>query len=66
VSKRCSFYEFGEFGERESGVDAGPAAVTDERDQLVVGGTECSPWPTSAPVKPSTSTVAAPVGGGRR
>ena len=37
-------HELGELGERESDVDAGPAAVTDECDQLVIGGTECSSW----------------------
>src|SRR5439155_17914521 len=31
----------GELGERESCVDAGHSAVTDECDQLVIGGTEC-------------------------
>ena len=37
-------HELGELGERESDVDAGPSAVTDECDQLVLGGTECSSW----------------------
>jgi hypothetical protein len=37
-------HELGELGERESDVDTGPSAVTDECDQFVSGGTECSPW----------------------
>ena len=32
--------ELGEFGEGQAGVDAGSAAVADERDQLLVGGGE--------------------------
>ena len=35
-------HELGELGERESDVDSGPSAVTDECDQFVMGGTECS------------------------
>jgi hypothetical protein len=33
--------ELGQLGEGESCVDAGSAAVADERDQLVVGSPEC-------------------------
>jgi hypothetical protein len=37
-------HELGELGERESDVDAGPSAVTDECDQLLIGATKCSSW----------------------
>ncbi len=37
-------HQLGELGERESGVDAGPSAVTGECDQLVSGGTESGSW----------------------
>ncbi len=40
-------HELGELGERESCVDAGPSAVTHECDQLVIGGSERSPWVTT-------------------
>src|SRR5438477_9086712 len=36
--------EFGELGEGEARVDAGAAAVADERDQLFVGGGEGGAW----------------------
>jgi hypothetical protein len=36
--------ELGELGERESCVDAGPAAIADECDQLIIGGTKCCSW----------------------
>ena len=36
--------EFGEFGDGEAGVDAGSAAVADERDQLFVGEGERGAW----------------------
>src|ERR687891_67706 len=37
-------HDLGELGESESCVDAGPPAVTDECDQVVIGGTECGSW----------------------
>jgi hypothetical protein len=53
----------GELDERESCVNAGPSAVTDERDQLVIGGTECgSGW---RPEVMSESIPSAECDGGR-